>query len=203
MNRRQLAADSIARVTSTRFRCELRSRHPDRVEFHADQPAQSVQRAPAPGRSDRFVRALVSPVSALLRARHRTGGRTWRRGGCQLYLALGAGLCTRAEQTLPTASQTDEQELSDRRDLVESSARYRYLSSPLTFIFVEWLHCYIRNGKSASYEVQTHAKGPTPPREGRLGREEAQGTAAPSLKFTHMRVRPTGPIGFFSVPRPP
>jgi hypothetical protein len=34
-----------------------------------------------------------------------------------LHLALGAGLCTRAEQTLPTASQADEQELSDRRDL--------------------------------------------------------------------------------------
>src|SRR5260370_23424874 len=71
-----------------RFRCELRSRHPDRVEFHADQLAQSVQRAPTPGRGDRFVRALLSPVSALLRARRRTGGRTWCRGGCQLYVAL-------------------------------------------------------------------------------------------------------------------
>src|SRR5260370_9424313 len=99
------------------FRCELRSRHPDRVEFHADRLAQSVQRAPAPGRSDRFVRALVSPVSALLRARRRTGARTWCGDGCQLHLALGPGLCTRTEQTLPTASQTDEQELSDRRDL--------------------------------------------------------------------------------------
>src|SRR5260370_32402979 len=67
--------------------------------------------------TDRFVRALVSPVSALLRARRRTGGRTWCRGGCQLHLALGAGLCTRTEQTLPTASQADQQELSDRRDL--------------------------------------------------------------------------------------
>src|SRR6266849_10742759 len=76
------------------FRCELRSGHPDRVEVHADQLAQSVQRAPVPGRSDRFVRALVSPVSALLRTRQRTGGRTWCRGGCQLHLALGAGLCT-------------------------------------------------------------------------------------------------------------
>src|SRR5260370_513117 len=94
-------------------RCELRSRHPDRVEVHADQPAQSVQRAPAPGRGDRFVCALVSPVSALLRARRRTGGRTSCRGGDQLHLALGAGLCTGAEQTLPTASQADEQELSD------------------------------------------------------------------------------------------
>src|SRR5260370_42529801 len=75
------------------------------------------KRAPAPGRSVRFVGVVVSPVSALLRARHRTGGRTWCRGGCQLHLALGAGLCTRVEQTLPTASQADEQELSDRRDL--------------------------------------------------------------------------------------
>src|SRR5260370_24535108 len=88
-----------------------------RVEFHADQLAQSVQRAPTPGRGDRFVRALVSPVCALLRACRRTGGRTWCRSGCQLHLALGAGLCTRAEQTLPTASQADQQELSDRRDL--------------------------------------------------------------------------------------
>src|SRR5260370_5561366 len=101
------------------FRCEVRSWHPDRVEFYADQLAQSVQRAPAPGRSDRFVRALVSPVSALLRARRRTAVRTWCRGGCQLHLALGAGLCTRADQTLPTASQADEQELSNRRDLYQ------------------------------------------------------------------------------------
>jgi transposase-like protein len=41
-------------------------------------------------------------------------------GGCHLHLALGAGLSTRAEQTLPTASQSDEQELSDRRDLFEA-----------------------------------------------------------------------------------
>ena len=34
-----------------RFRCELRSRRPDRVEVDADQPAQSVQRAPLPGRA--------------------------------------------------------------------------------------------------------------------------------------------------------
>src|SRR5206468_8359750 len=76
------------------FRCELRSRQPDRVEVHGDQPTQSVQGAPVPGRSDRFMRTLVSPLSALLRARRRTGGRTWCRGGCQLHLALGAGLCT-------------------------------------------------------------------------------------------------------------
>src|SRR5207247_4571269 len=35
----------------------------------------------------------------------------------RLHLALGAGVCTRAQQTLPTAPQADEQELSDRRDL--------------------------------------------------------------------------------------
>src|SRR5260370_27359139 len=116
-SRRRSVSSRAPSMTAIRFRCELRSRHPDRVEFHADQLAQSVQRAPAPGRSDRFVRALVSPVSALLRARRRADGRTWCRGGCQLHLALGAGLCTRTEQTLPTVSQADEQELSDRRDL--------------------------------------------------------------------------------------
>src|SRR5665213_2196782 len=61
----------------------------------------------------RFVCALVSLVSALLPARHATGGRTGDRGGCQLHMALGAGLCTRTEQTLPSASQADQQELSD------------------------------------------------------------------------------------------
>ena len=35
----------------------------------------------------------------------------------RLHLALGAGRCARAEQTLPTESQAYEQELSDRRDL--------------------------------------------------------------------------------------
>jgi hypothetical protein len=29
------------------------------------------------------------------------------RGGCQLHLALGAGLCTRAEQTLPIALEAE------------------------------------------------------------------------------------------------
>src|SRR6267378_4811516 len=81
------------------------------------------QRAPLPGRRDRFVRALVSPVSALLRARRRTGGRTWCRRGCQLHLALGAGICTRIEQTMPTVSEADEQELSDRRDLYKGKRR--------------------------------------------------------------------------------
>jgi hypothetical protein len=56
------------------FRCELHCPHSGRVEVHADQHTQSVQGAPVPGRSDRFVRALVSPVSALLGAHHRTGG---------------------------------------------------------------------------------------------------------------------------------
>src|SRR5438094_725864 len=63
--------------------------------------------------------ALVPPVSALLRARRRVGSRTWCGGGCQLHLALGAGIRTRAEQTLPTASEADEQELSDRRNLYQ------------------------------------------------------------------------------------
>jgi len=39
------------RVSPPGFRCELRSRHPYRVEVHADQPAQSLQRAPLPGAS--------------------------------------------------------------------------------------------------------------------------------------------------------
>src|SRR5712692_5258195 len=95
------------------FRCELGNRHSARVKVHADQRTESIQGAPVPGRGDRFVRALVSPVSALLRTRRRAGGRARRRGGCQLYLALGAGLCTRVEQTLPTASEADQQELSD------------------------------------------------------------------------------------------
>ncbi len=38
------------------------------------------------------MRALVSPVSALLPARRRAGRGTWCRGGCQLHLAPGAGL---------------------------------------------------------------------------------------------------------------
>jgi hypothetical protein len=36
-----------------------------------------------------------------------------------LHLALGADLCTRAEQTLPAPSETHQQELSDRRDVYE------------------------------------------------------------------------------------
>ena len=66
------------RVSPPGFRCELRSRHPYRVEVHADQPAQSLQRAPLPGAS--FCACAASPVTAILRARHRVGGRrgvTW------------------------------------------------------------------------------------------------------------------------------
>src|SRR5262249_33746220 len=72
-----------------------------RVEVHADHPDQSVQRAPFPGRGDSAVRPLVPPLSPRLRTRRRTLGGTRRGGGSQLYLALGAGLRTRAQPTLP------------------------------------------------------------------------------------------------------
>ena len=39
----------------------------------------------------------------------------------QLHLALGAGIRTGVEQTLPAASEADQQELSDRRDLYQST----------------------------------------------------------------------------------
>src|ERR1700738_1221715 len=77
------------------------------------------------------MRALVPSISALLRTCCGVDGRTWCRGGCQLHLALGAGLCTRAEQTLPTASEADQQELSDRRDLYQGKRRGQVsVSSP-------------------------------------------------------------------------
>jgi hypothetical protein len=79
--------------------------------------------APIPGRSDCLVRAVVSPVSALLRARQRTGGRAWYLGGRQLHLAVGAGVCPGVEQTLPTAFEADQQELPDRRDLQKGEGR--------------------------------------------------------------------------------
>src|SRR5262249_51695095 len=72
-----------------------------RVELHADHPDQSVQRAPFPGRGDSAVRPLVPALSPRLRTRRRTLGGTRRGGGSQLYLALGAGLRTRAQPTLP------------------------------------------------------------------------------------------------------
>jgi hypothetical protein len=99
------------------FRCELCGGQVDRVEINADHPEQSFQRAAAPGRIDHFMRALVPAVPAVVRARHGVDGRTRCRGGRQLHLALGAGVCTRTEQTLPTASETGQQELPDRRDI--------------------------------------------------------------------------------------
>ena len=106
-----------------RFRCELRGQQTGRVEVHADHSKQSFQGAPAPGRSDHFMRALVSPISAVVRTCRGVGGRTWCGGGCQLPLALGAGVCTRVEQTLPAASEADQQELSDRRDVYKGEGR--------------------------------------------------------------------------------
>jgi len=55
--------------------------------------------------------ALASPISAVVRTCRGVAGRTWCRGRCQLPLALGAGLCAGAEQTLPAASEADQQEL--------------------------------------------------------------------------------------------
>jgi len=46
----------------TRVRWELLRREVGRVEFDADHPEQSFQRTAAPGRSDRFMRALVSSI---------------------------------------------------------------------------------------------------------------------------------------------
>ena len=63
----------------------------------------------------------------LLRACQRIGGRTRGRSGCQLYLALGAGICPRTEQALPTLSEADQQELSHRRDLYKGKGEDKYL----------------------------------------------------------------------------
>src|SRR5579863_9272527 len=54
-------------TSSTGFRCELPGRQTGRVEVHADHSKQSFQGAPAPGRSDHFMRSLVSPISAVVR----------------------------------------------------------------------------------------------------------------------------------------
>ena len=43
--------------------------------------------------------------------------------GCELHLALGTGVCGRAEQTLPAASAAHEQIVPDRRDLYKDQGR--------------------------------------------------------------------------------
>src|SRR5215813_14418117 len=67
------------------------------------------------GRDDSGMRPLVPTLSPRLRTRRWTPGGTRRGGRPQLHLALGAGLCTRAQQTLPPASETDEQKLPHGR----------------------------------------------------------------------------------------
>jgi hypothetical protein len=87
------------------------------------------------------MRAVVSPVSALLSARHGTGGRTGCRGGCQLYLALGAGLCTPAEQTLPPASQADKQSyrIDETYIKVQREEKYLYRALDSTVQTIDFL----------------------------------------------------------------
>ena len=58
-----------------------------------------------------------------LRTRRRTFGGTRRGSGPQLHLALGAGLCTGAEQALPPTSEADQQKLPHGRDLYKGEGR--------------------------------------------------------------------------------
>jgi predicted dithiol-disulfide oxidoreductase (DUF899 family) len=51
---------------SKRFHCELWKGHVGRVEVDADQPEQSFQRTAARRRNNRFVRPLVSAISAVV-----------------------------------------------------------------------------------------------------------------------------------------
>ena len=73
------------------------------------------------------MRALVSPVSAFVRARQRADGRTRGRSGCQLYLALGASVCPRVEQALSTLSEADQQELSIDETYIKVKGEDKYL----------------------------------------------------------------------------
>jgi hypothetical protein len=81
-------SQNVTNLNHSWCRCELRIRHPAMVDFHVDQCAQSVQGASVPVRSHRFVRALVSPVSALLPA-----SPNWWPNGVSRWMpaAFGAG----------------------------------------------------------------------------------------------------------------
>jgi hypothetical protein len=67
-----------------------------RVEVHANHSVQSVQRSPVPRRGGARCRAF---------GRTRCGRRS------KLYLALGPGLRSRIEQTLPDTSEAHQQKL--------------------------------------------------------------------------------------------
>jgi transposase, IS6 family len=64
---------------------------------------------------------------SVVRAHRRTGGRTGRGRRRELHLALGAGLCTGAEQTLSFLSEASQQELSHRRTCIKVKGEDKYL----------------------------------------------------------------------------
>ena len=85
--------------------------------------------------SDHLVRALVSPLSALLPARQRTGGRTRGSGGCQLHLALGTGVCAGVAQALPSLHLKPSNKELDHRT-VKKRVWLAKRSNPF-----KWRHC--------------------------------------------------------------
>jgi hypothetical protein len=63
----------------------------------ANHAGQSIQRRSLLGRGDPFGRAVVPAISAGLRAGGGDACRAGPRGGCQLRLAVGPGLCARTQ----------------------------------------------------------------------------------------------------------
>jgi len=76
-----------------------------------------------PGRGDSAVRPLYLRYPLAYEHVAELLGGTRRGGGSQLHLALGAGLRTRAQPTLPPASETDELKLPHGRDLYKGQRR--------------------------------------------------------------------------------
>jgi len=57
----------------------------------------------------------------------------WCRGRCQLHLALGAGICTRAEQALSAASKADQQGYRIDENHINVKGEDKYLLSSAGF----------------------------------------------------------------------
>src|SRR5262249_9294976 len=99
-NRSTMAAPAEFSSSFEGFVAKFRRIGFGRVENRADHRRESVQRSSVSRASDSAGGALVSAVSACLRARFRTAERARLTGGPQFYLALGPSVCARVEQTV-------------------------------------------------------------------------------------------------------
>ena len=130
--------------------------------------------------------ALVSPLSALLGACQRIGGRTRGRSGCQLYLALGTGICPELNKRCrPYLKPTNKSYRIDETYIkVKGEDKYLYRALDSTGQTIDFLLTAKRKAAAAKLFLRKaiEASGNAMPRVMNVDKNPAYPAAVEALK---------------------